>query len=116
MGDGGMLLASLVSSSESVAATSGRLGKIELLAGALRSAGPGEVPIAVAYLSGDLPQRQIGVGWATLRGGFPAAASASLTLRAVDAAFAAIGDVSGPDSVERRGALVADLFALATAA
>jgi ATP-dependent DNA ligase I len=111
-----MLLASLVSSSESVAATSGRLGKIELLAGALRAAGPGEVPIAVAYLSGDLPQRQIGVGWATLRGGFPAAASASLTLRAVDAAFSAIGDVSGPGSVERRGALVADLFALATAA
>jgi DNA ligase-1 len=111
-----MLLASLVAVSSSVGATSGRLAKIELLAGALRTAGSGEVPIAVAYLSGDLPQRQIGVGWATLRGGFAAASAASLTLSSVDAAFTAIGSVSGAGSVERRGALVADLFARATAA
>ena len=42
-----------------------------MLAAALREAGPLEVPIAVAYLSGELPQRQIGVGWAALRDGFP---------------------------------------------
>ena len=53
--------------SQAVGATSARLAKIDLLAGALRAAGPLEVPIAVGYLSGELPQRQIGVGWAALR-------------------------------------------------
>jgi ATP-dependent DNA ligase I len=56
------------------------------------------------------------VGWAALRSGFAAAAAASLTLSAVDTAFAAIGDISGAGSVERRGSLVADLFTRATAA
>jgi ATP-dependent DNA ligase I len=112
-----MLLASIVTVSEEVAATSGRLAKIAALAGVLREAGPDEVPIAVAYLSGDLPQRQIGVGWATLRDASGVhAAGPALTLSEVDAAFSAIGAVSGPGSVAQRRTLVADLFARATAA
>ena len=71
-----MLLAEIAEVSQAVAATSARLAKIDMLAAALREAGPLEVPIAVAYLSGELPQRQIGVGWAALRDGFPAAAVA----------------------------------------
>jgi ATP-dependent DNA ligase I len=110
-----MLLASLVSVSGEVAATSGRLAKIDLLAGALRAAGPLEVPIAVAYLSGELPQRQIGVGWATLRGGFPAADAASLSLSEVDTALSAIGAVSGKGSTLARKELVGALFGRATA-
>ena len=65
-----MLLSEIAEVSRTVAGTSARLAKIEALAGALRAAGPLEVPIAVAYLSGELPQRQIGVGWAALRDGF----------------------------------------------
>ena len=61
-----MLLAEIAEVSQAVATTSGRLAKIDMLAAALREAGPLEVPIAVAYLSGELPQRQIGVGWAAL--------------------------------------------------
>src|ERR1700742_1843834 len=57
----------MADASEAVAATSSRLAKIEVLAKALHDAGPAEVTIAVAYLSGELAQRQIGVGWATLR-------------------------------------------------
>jgi ATP-dependent DNA ligase I len=110
-----MLLAELVAVSREVAATSGRLAKIELLAGALRQAGPLEVPIAVAYLSGDLPQRQIGVGWATLRDGFEAAASASLPLSEVDAGLSAIGAVSGKGSAVARKELVGALLRRATA-
>jgi DNA ligase-1 len=112
-----MLLADIVTVSENVAATSGRLLKIAALADALRLAGPVEVPIAVAYLSGDLPQRQIGVGWATLRDvlGTPAAAPA-LTLSEVDAAFSAIGAVSGAGSTARRRTLVSGLFDRATQA
>jgi DNA ligase-1 len=113
-----MLLASLVDVSAQVAATSGRLAKIELLAGALRAAGPLEVPVAVAYLSGELPQRQIGVGWATLRDrlGAGAAADASLTLAAADAALSKIGGVSGKGSAAARKELVGALFAQATGA
>ena len=66
--NGRVLLSEIAEVSRTVATTSARLAKIETLAGALRAAGPLEVPIAVAYLSGELPQRQIGVGWAALRG------------------------------------------------
>src|ERR1700723_2066136 len=101
-----MLLAEIASVSRVVATTSGRLAKIEALAGALREAGPLEVPIAVAYLSGELPQRQIGVGWATLRDGFPPADEPTLTLTEVDAGLSAIGAVSGKGSAAARKVLV----------
>jgi DNA ligase-1 len=52
-----VLLVRIAEVSQAVTATSARLAKIDLLAGALREAGPLEVPIAVAYLSGELPQR-----------------------------------------------------------
>ena len=100
--------------SAAVRAASARLAKIDLLAGALRAAGPLEVPIAVGYLSGELPQRQIGVGWAALRDGFTPAATPELTLPEVDAAFSAIGAVAGKGSAAARRALVGELFGRAT--
>ena len=109
-----MLLSQIAEVSRAVAATSARLAKIEMLAGALREAGPLEVPIAVAYLSGELPQRQIGVGWAALRDGFPPAAAPALTLSDVDSGFSAIGAVSGKGSTAARKALVGELFGRAT--
>jgi ATP-dependent DNA ligase I len=116
-----VLLTEIAEVSQAVAATSARLAKIETLAAALRKAGlgeagPVEVPIAVAYLSGELPQRQIGIGWATLRGGFTPAAAPGLTLSDVDAAFSAIGAVSGKGSTAARKALVGELFRRATEA
>ena len=110
-----MLLSEIAEASEAVAGTSSRLAKVEVLAAALRSAGPAEVAIAVAYLSGELPQRQIGVGWATLREPVPPAPEPSLTLTGVDAALSAIGSVSGAGSVARRKELVRDLLSQATA-
>ncbi|HEV2536819.1 MAG TPA: ATP-dependent DNA ligase, partial [Streptosporangiaceae bacterium] len=109
-----MLLSEIAEVSRTVAGTSARLAKTEALAGALRAAGPLEVPVAVAYLSGELPQRQIGVGWAALRDGFAPAAAATLTLSDVDSAFAAIGAVSGKGSAAARKALVGELFGRAT--
>ena len=50
-----------------MAATSGRLAKIQLLADLLKQAGPDEVELAIAYLSGTVRQSKIGVGWATLQ-------------------------------------------------
>ena len=68
-----MLLAELVETSRAVGATSARREKVAHLAGALRRLEPSEVPAGVAFLSGELRQRQIGVGWAALRDA-PAAA------------------------------------------
>ena len=109
-----MLLAEIAGVSSVVAGTSARLAKIAALADALREAGPAEVPIAVAYLSGELPQRQVGVGWAALRDGFPAAAAPTLTLSEVDAMLSSIGAVSGQGSAAARKALVGALFERAT--
>jgi len=110
-----VLLAELTDVSRAVAATRARLAKIETLAGALRSAQTGEVPIAVAYLSGELPQRQIGVGWAALRDAPPAAAEPSLTLTDVDEAFTRIGALAGKGSAGERRQLIGDLMGEATA-
>ncbi len=109
-----MLLAQIAEVSQVVATTSARLAKIAALAAALREAGTTEVPIAVAYLSGELPQRQVGVGWAALRDGFPAAGSPTLTLTEVDASLSQIGAVSGKGSAATRKALVGELFSRAT--
>ncbi len=110
-----MLLTEIAAVSRTVAGTSARLAKIEALAGALRAAGPLEVPVAVAYLSGELPQRQIGVGWAALRDGFAPADTPTLTLSDVNSGFDAIGAVSGKGSAAARKALVGELFGRATA-
>ena len=125
-----MLLSELVRTSEAVAQESGRRAKIDELAGLLRRAGPGEIGLAVAFLSGELRQRQIGVGYAALSDllgpGLPApgpdSAEASagpgpaLTLGALDDVFAAIGAVTGPGAQAERRRLLAGLFARATPA
>ena len=64
----GVLLSELVRTSDAVSLASGRRVKIDEIAGLLRRGSPGEVPVAVAFLSGELRQRQIGVGYAALGG------------------------------------------------
>ena len=113
--NGRVLLAEVAEVSRAVAGSSGRLAKIAAIAAALRDAGPGEVPIVVAYLSGELPQRQIGVGWAALRSAPPASVAPSLTVLGVDASFSEIGAVVGPGSVAERKRLVDEVLGAATA-
>jgi len=110
-----VLLAELAEVSRSVGATPARLGKIDALSSALRSATPDEAPIVVAYLSGELPQRQIGVGWAALREAPPAADAPSLTIGDVDEAFTRIGAQAGKGSAAERKRLVGELMGTATA-
>jgi ATP-dependent DNA ligase I len=110
-----MLLAELAAVSREVAATSARLAKTEALAAALRSAAPQEVPAVVAYLSGELPQRQIGVGWAALRDAPPPAQAPSLTVAEVDEAFSRIGAQAGKGSAASRRELIRALMGAATA-
>jgi DNA ligase-1 len=123
----GVLLSDLVRTSDAVSATSARRVKISEIAGLLRRASPGEVPAAVAFLSGELRQRQIGVGYAALgglvRGDLPDGggpgpdpAPRPLTLAEIDSVFAAIGATTGPGSQAERRRLLGDLFARATPA
>jgi ATP-dependent DNA ligase I len=110
-----VLLRDLADTSAAVAGTSARLGKVGLLAEVLARADPAEAAAAVAFLSGELRQRQIGVGWATLREVPPPAAEPTLRVAEVDAAFEEVGRQSGAGSQAGRRALLAGLFARATA-
>ncbi|TVZ06448.1 ATP-dependent DNA ligase [Trebonia kvetii] len=109
-----MLLHEVAEVSRIVAAHSARLAKVDAIASALSDAVPDEVPVVVAWLSGELPQRQIGVGWAALRDVPGPAAAESLTVLAVDEAFTAIGAVAGKGSTAERKRLVGELFGVAT--
>jgi ATP-dependent DNA ligase I len=109
-----VLLADVARTSGAVAATTARRAKTALLAECLRRAGGDEVPVTVAYLSGELPQRQIGVGYASLRDLPPPAATPTLTVAQVDAACTEIGAVSGKGSVATRRRLLMDLLGRAT--
>jgi DNA ligase-1 len=111
----GVLLAEVAEVSRAVAGSSGRLAKIAAIAAALRDAGPDEVGVVVAYLSGELPQRQIGVGWAALRTAPPPADAPSLTILGLDASFTLIGAVAGKGSVAERKRLIDAVMSAATA-
>ncbi|ORW99500.1 ATP-dependent DNA ligase [Mycobacterium triplex] len=111
-----MLLLEVVATSIDVGATSSRLTKVARIADLLTRAAPDPevVAITVSWLSGELPQRQIGVGWASLRSRPSAAAEPQLTVAGVHAAFTEIGAVAGKGSQARRADLLATLFAAAT--
>ena len=115
-----MLLTELVLTSQAVAATPRRGVKIDEIAGLLRAASPEEVPVVVAFLSGELRQRQIGVGYAALGGLLSADGAAeemtpTLTVGEVDCVFAEVGAVTGAGAQVARKRLLAGLFDRATA-
>jgi DNA ligase-1 len=111
-----MLFQELAEASRTVSETRARSSKIELLAACLSHLAPGEAEIAVAYLSGELRQGKIGLGYAAIRDlATPLAApQASLTLADVDAALTRIESIKGAGSTSRRTQALAELFARAT--
>ncbi|ODR25785.1 ATP-dependent DNA ligase [Mycolicibacterium porcinum] len=113
-----MLLADVAAASSDIAGASARLAKIDRLAAVLAAAaadGDGRsVAVTVSWLSGELPQRQIGVGWAALRS-LPAPADIpTLTATGVDAALTEIKGIAGKGSQALRADAVRSLFAAAT--
>jgi len=110
-----MLFADLARTSLAVAATAARSAKVALLADCLRTASPDETPVVVAYLSGELRQRRTGVGYASLRGIDVAAATETLTVSEVDAAFELMAAVAGKGAQTERLRLLRELLARATA-
>ncbi len=115
-----MLVTDVAQASAEVAGTSSRLAKTARIAELLRLAGtesdPRQVAIVVSWLSGELTQRQIGVGWAALRSIPEPADKPTLTVVGVDDRFTDIGATSGKGSTSRRAQLLAGLFGAATAA
>ena len=112
------LLASLVRSSQRIGASSARLAKVRELRSLLRSLAPEEIETGVHYLSGDIPQGRIGIGYATLRS---AAAEApaeteSLSVDDVNRSLDVIAAIRGGGSAQRRADALRDLFARATVA
>ena len=110
-----MLLAEIAQASHDVAATPARLRKVARLADCLAGADADEVAIAVAYLSGALPQGTVGVGWAALRElPTPRADAPTLGLLDVDAVVSRLQAIAGPGSQAARRSELEGLFSRAT--
>jgi DNA ligase-1 len=112
-----MHLGAVVALSRAVAGTAGRLDKIGLLADLLGRVPPDEVPIVIAFLSGEPRQGRMKIGGAVLSGlrDVPPAAAPRLELREVDALFDRIGALAGAGSATGRAQLLRELMAAATA-
>jgi DNA ligase 1 len=111
-----MQLHALVDVSTAVAGARGRLDKIGKLADLLTRLQSDEIPIAVAYLSGSLPQGRIGIGWSVIshaRAVTPASASA-LELREVHDTFERISGIAGAGATRARTQQLIGLFGRAT--
>jgi DNA ligase-1 len=110
-----VLLHDVALASRAVASTSSRLEKVALISDCLAQATPDEVAVAVSYLSGELPQGAVGVGWAALRDRPEPAGAPSLELLEVDAAVSHLQSVSGKGSQAARREALAALLSAATA-
>jgi DNA ligase 1 len=110
-----MLLAIVVDASLKIAETSKRLEKISLVAGVLRQLQGDEIEVVAAWLSGQIRQGKIGIGFASLydAAGFPAEAP-QLQVLEVDQTFQRIAGTDGPGSVRLRQELLHHILSRAT--
>jgi DNA ligase-1 len=106
--------AEVVGTSERVAATPSRLGKIEALAELLRALQAGELEIVIPFLSGETRQGRLAVPFSMLRAARGPGADATLTIEDVDRAFEALKAMKGKGVAQRRETALKALFASAT--
>ncbi len=85
-----------------------------VLADQLAACDADELPVIVAWLSGQPRQRRTGLGWAAVRDLPPPAQRPTLTVAAVDAALDQTARAAGPGSAGRRRTLATQLLAAAT--
>ena len=110
-----MLFHEIAQASQDIAATSARLAKVARLADCLVRARGREISIAVSYLTGELPQGTIGVGWAALRElPQPADEPPRLELTEVDDALSRLQAIAGRGSQAARREELSRLFGAAT--
>src|ERR1700733_15133974 len=112
------LFGDIVSASQRIGATAARLGKVRELASLLRTLAVDEIETSVHYLSGEIPQGRIGIGYLLLK----AAAGEStpegqmLSIAEVDRCLTMIAAIRGKGSAGRRAQALKDLFSRATSA
>ncbi|MES2180135.1 MAG: ATP-dependent DNA ligase [Gemmatimonadota bacterium] len=113
-----MKFADVVTASAQVAATSGRLAKVALLADLLRRAPHDEVRMVIGFLIGWPRQNKLGVGWAAVSKARAdtVCPDATLTVGDVDRAFDELAGTNGKHSSAQRGRILASLFSRATEA
>src|SRR6185312_9248541 len=111
------LLSELVGTSQRVSANSARSIKVRELAAFLRTLSAQEVEIAVHYLSGEIPQGRIGIGYSALQSAAacPLATTASLSLTELDRELTSLAAVRGAGSAAKRAAGLTALFSRAQA-
>jgi DNA ligase-1 len=111
------LLAELVQASQRVGASAARRGKVSELAALLRLLTPEEIDLGVHYLSGEIPQGKIGIGYAAVRmaASSSPAELATLSIAEVDDKLSELAGIRGTGSAARRAAALQQLFARATA-
>lgn len=110
-----MLLDEVVRTSADVAAESGRKAKWLRIGELLASAGSDLAPLVVGFLTGDLRQGRVGIGFASLRdlpGGD--AATPTLTVAEVDAMVDEIQATTGSGSKARRAEILGAVFERST--
>lgn len=107
--------AQLVATSAAVAATPARTTKVTELAELLRDLDADEVAAAVGFLTGELRQGRVGVGWATVaQVDVAAAADPTMTVADVDRMLDQLTVTIGSGSVAARGALLREVLGRAT--
>jgi DNA ligase-1 len=112
-----MQLSQLVETSRRVAETSRRLEKNRLLAALLVDLQADEIEAAVRFLSGNVGQRKLGIGYAALENSAAAPAEApSLSILDADRALDELARTKGSGSDRRRREVLHSLLARSTAA
>ena len=111
----GMLLNEVVRTSTDVAAESGRKAKWLRIGELLAAAGSETAPLIVGFLTGDLPQGKVGVGYAALRD-LPSgdADVPTLTVDEINEMVDEVADTTGPGSKARRSEIMGAVFDRAT--
>lgn len=112
-----MRLSAVVDCSTEVGATRSRKKKTAALAALIEQTSDALLPTVVAWLSGELPEGRIGVGYAAIYGTLKettGAEASSLSVEDVQEAITAIAAASGTGSVGRKRSLLASIFEAAT--
>jgi DNA ligase 1 len=109
------LLADVVSASQEVTGTSSRSGKVAILAALLGRLEPGEVGIAVGFLTGVPRQGRVGIGYSTIYGiECPPAPEPSLTIEELDRGIDEVQRTTGSGSAGERKRILTELLVRAT--
>jgi DNA ligase-1 len=110
-----VLFADVVATSAAVASTRARTTKTAALAELLGRLAPDEIEPAVGFLTGEVRQGRIGVGWATVSGiDIGPATVPTLTVADIDHTLDRLQDTTGTGSAAGRQAILRDIFGRAT--